>query len=670
MKPDRYTFESLGETKKINESFNYGKETYNPHGKEENVFSREENVIQSGQNRLGKEENDEIARTKKIDKQKLSDIERKTATTSTAVKSTAVAVSTVVIVAGGGMILMGQSLDLPPIHEFVEVSAESTAIYYKLALGNEKEDAYSEEKGDSCDIYVELKTESYLEMQPITNFGLSSGRFENLVADTEYTLGVYQNSLLDISQTLIMERTIRTASGDVFNLQKRKDPLDSIRYYIDVPGIVENNNDYYIAFTKNDEIITSTSLFKKAGQRERLDINLNNINNDGTYDVELREKSSNKIVMSQTYNLGELEVSTVERSDDVFLTKHVDAEYYARYSMYIDTTKDTTYLEYPQVFVYDDPSKFNPDSPGDECIAEMFTEDGGLREAISDVGVEGRTPSEEFGQCYIYILVYDSNQDHAGGGDDTQGQNRQVLLYDEPIPVNFNNMPTDYEERVEPVVHGIEYFKSVSHYGETRGVGIAINITDPQFLYFSYHIKYWIPDTTDDQEFSLNYPYYSYGVDEILMLDYSDVEDVGEIEMRLYVYYSTPDHDSEERLIDTQTITPNSLSENAREAYAAPTFHYSSESPTATRLQVSFNIPEVDFERFEYITIQMTTGRGESTVQRIEGNYTTEQLMEEYEFYLGPNDIVITGYFSSEYGGGSTSLYSEELDFYDIQDQL
>ena len=689
MKKERYTFETLEDTNKVRETFRYDKESFDPRNNENFVYKHEANKLSKETNNssLGKEENDELCYSKKRKKkEQAATIETKATSTSTAVSSTVVAVSTAVIVVGGGMIIYNQSLDLPKFCEFVELTASRDTIYFELAVGNDSEKAISEEKGESCDIIVELHTESYSDSLPIENYGLHKGQFENLTTDTEYTLSVYQNSLLDLTQTLIMEKTIVTGTGDVFNLQRCEDPLGDTRYFITVPELPSNANGttvypYYVTFSQQGTVFTSSPIYKSSGQTQKLDINTNRLSPQGTYDVELRSTQDDAVVMACTYNLADLGTSSMPRLDDVYMRRTITAEYYEQYSMYIDTTRDTQYYMSPQAYLCDaDGLDEETMYEEDHMVAEMYPEQRELRTVCEEVGMEGR--QETFsGTYYLYVYVYSTNP--ADGYDPTSQQGGEVWmnLYGDRvgIPINFDNMPTTTEERIEPVFNSMTIGNVVTRYGSNKGIGVKLDVYDPQQLYYSYELIYQSPTSSDEQSVYLNYPYYSYGDFEVIDAYYLSADSIGDgLTVTLKAW--TSDHnDSVQITLDVQTITDETLQENEMLAYAAPLFFYDLDTAVEgsegmyTGLTVSFNIPQDDWSKFLRIEITMSYNMAGNTdptetTDVFYNSYDSQQSMENYYLYYTNTDITVKGYLVDDYNpdGYEVTLFEDRVNMQNI----
>lgn len=218
---------------------------------EDFVFKFEDNKSQSGSEKKneeesGEEDNDDRKKRKiKIKKKGLSkdDIDKMTNSSSTTTSSTAeaatetattsaataggvsstvatvatVATTAVVIVVGGSLAIYGQSVEKPSICNFSEIVAVENTIKFTLNLGNNEEQSMLiDGSGEKCDVTIELLCPSYPEFAEefkVENYGQTSGEFVNLEYDTTYTVNVYQNTLLDINKTYLLDEAKQITIG-------------------------------------------------------------------------------------------------------------------------------------------------------------------------------------------------------------------------------------------------------------------------------------------------------------------------------------------------------------------------------------------------------------------------------------------------------------------------
>ena len=252
---------------RTNEFFVYRFESKNQDlGKEDNNFQ------------LGKEENTDISRAKEV---KTEDFSRRTetseagtttssstsATSSTAttasntavktvtttVETAVVATGTVALVVGGGMVIYNQTTEKPQICQFEGLRAEQNRIYYSLLVGNDMVQIESGNPGDDCDIVLELSsyTDDLIDSVAVKNYGRIEGEFEGLNYSTEYTLSVYQKSLLDLHKELLIRKSITTGEEEMDIPPQPDNTKNDLSFDCEIDS--DGNPHYYINLSYDTE---------------------------------------------------------------------------------------------------------------------------------------------------------------------------------------------------------------------------------------------------------------------------------------------------------------------------------------------------------------------------------------------------------------------------------
>ena len=241
-------FEDYNQKGSIKESLNINKEENNSPFSDSFVFKKEENKItwtneyctdgKEVNSNLTKLNNQKEEQQPEIDQEKIQNVTSTTAKVSTAVTTTAAVVTTAVVaIVGVDLVTTELVDDLPDICEISEVVTTSDAISFVLNIGNDEDEAYSQEAGSECNLVVELTCEKYDDVQelPIKNFGTFNGEFTGLREETDYSINVYQPSFLYLERRYLMvdSYSASTERGQRNNitLEIEQDPLGGDIYY-------------------------------------------------------------------------------------------------------------------------------------------------------------------------------------------------------------------------------------------------------------------------------------------------------------------------------------------------------------------------------------------------------------------------------------------------------
>ena len=255
--------------------------------------------------------------------------------------STVAAITTtaVVFVVGGGIVLSGVESPTPQIVEFEHIEASVDTIHFSILIGNDIETIKSGEEKNECYIDVELTCDSYKEFKQsysIRAFGEYESVFEDLYADTEYTVNVVQTDFAGIQTSYLIEpMTVKTEPAAPLpkSITLNTDYMElaieeefQIEYFVEPEG-----SDASIAWMSDDDdvaTVTQDGLVTAVGVGETIITATAIANPDviATMTVKVYEPAEEEIVpTSLSLNAEEVEIM-IDETYTLFINAAVPSE--------------------------------------------------------------------------------------------------------------------------------------------------------------------------------------------------------------------------------------------------------------------------------------------------------------------------------------------------------
>lgn len=571
---DRNSNKFIEENSTSSEFFVYKREESNKIIKEDFVFKLEENQMRQEDNNTGLEENKERLNKKYKEEEEKADEDRKqeqenktesnqseaqttsqstsassssgssaSATSATSASTSASAVSSglgvaaatltsVVVVVAGGMIIYNQTIQPPKICEFAEVYAVENKIGFKLNVGDTDKEATSENPGEACDIIVELRYETYSDTVEIKNYGVVSHEFTDLKYDTEYTLSVVQKNLLDLNQSILLTRTIKTESSpetpvvppepvNSFNIEIQSTPVGELKFYSTITTIdsVDEYKSFYVRIINGERDPAeegldwegSADITMPITERQELKFEYFTAFSGKTYtlglfgtksvpdtqpikradgDTETGMHDEDFLIFGEVIDTSTMEVGSVEPQDYIYFRRFAGKKE-STWTCYADYTDDPSYYSHAFMIFYaiEDEETMTPSTQQEFRIDANNGFDG--LKTLSTL-TDTRLPATEGADAptyYIQIFADSSKpEDLAQYGSGTE-EYVEVPVYS--CYVDFSKIPVEYEsvDENEPASYDNVGLTMTKSYHGSRAFYADFGVYDPLGYWTDYQME-------------------------------------------------------------------------------------------------------------------------------------------------------------------------------------
>lgn len=571
---DRNSNKFIEENSTSSEFFVYKREESNKIIKEDFVFKFEENQMRQEDNDTGLEENKERLNKKSKEEEEKADEDRKqeqenktesnqseaqttsqstsassssgsSASTASATSASASAsavssglgvaaatLTSVVVVVAGGMIIYNQTIQPPKICEFAEVYAIENKIGFKLNVGDTDKEATSENPGEACDIIVELRYETYFDAIEVKNYGAVSHEFTDLKYDTEYTLSVVQQNLLDLNQSILLTRTVKTESSpetpvvppepvNSFNIEIQATPVGELKFYSTITTIdsMDEYKSFYVRIINGERDPAEEGLDWEGSadvtmpitERQELKFEyftafMGNKYTLGLYgtksvpdtqpikregvDTETGMHDEDFLIFGEVIDTSSMSAATVEPQNYIYFKRYAakEGDSWTCYADYID---DDSYYSSPSMVFYSVDDESTIPTEGD--IAFRITNQNGF-EGLKTLTTlhDTRLPSTEGADAPKYYITIIANStkpsdiSEYGSGTEDYVEAPVYSCY-----VDFAKIPTEYEptDANEPTSYNYVTLEMQRSYHGSRAFYADFGVYDPLGYWTDYQME-------------------------------------------------------------------------------------------------------------------------------------------------------------------------------------
>lgn len=441
-----------------------------------------------------------------------------TAAVNPTVATVAGVTTTAVVILVGGGIALGQVFERPNICQFTEVSAVQNTVQFNLQIGNTEFEATSLEGGDSCDIIVELLCPSdpaFVNNYPIANYGQVQGVFTDLKYETEYTLNVYQNQLIDVSKEYLLPQSYSVVTGmnSGISITAEYDPFNNIRYFATVNYSGDLSVYEYLALGIYDPELQIEEQTPEAEYMYTIQLDKSL---EGRYELVCGDLPD----YDQVYGIdlfGDRPIGTQQQDDfprDVLLTTQInfkqmtpsecviknqayfESEYNGDTTFYYtfvgaDSTVDTVYYDAIDITVStivttSDPSIQFAEGAGDTIYAQSIRE----YNTRVDFNINFGNYSE-YDNYWVSVKIKNSNSP----SDDS------MLLWEDKV--NFSEV----HNKPKAAINSAEFVQFTTYHSNSYVTGLRLALYDPRNVVSNLTMNIYYVDYSQDTPEVMNYDY-------------------------------------------------------------------------------------------------------------------------------------------------------------------